>query len=105
MLKKFLSFSLTGYVALALFACDDDSNSFQAPEQDPLQVGTEVGTESSSSEATEISSSSLETSVESSSSQNSAASSSSLRSTRIHSRMKPEKKQVSSLDISSRPMK
>ena len=73
MLKKFLSFSLTGYVALALFACDDDSNSFQAPEQDPPQVGTE----SSSSEATEISSSSLETSVESSSSQNSAASSSS----------------------------
>ena len=73
MLKKFLSFSLTGYVALALFACDDDSNSFQAPEQDPPQVGTK----SSSSEATEISSSSLETSVESSSSQNSAASSSS----------------------------
>ena len=73
MLKKFLSFALTGYVALALFACDDDSNSFQAPEQDPPQVGTE----SSSSEASEICSSSLETSVESSSSQNSAASSSS----------------------------
>jgi len=73
MLKKFLSFALTGYVALALFACDDDSNSFQAPEQDPPQVGME----SSSSEATEISSSSLETSVESSFSQNLAESSSS----------------------------
>lgn len=76
MLKKFLSFALTGYVALALFACDDDSNSFQAPEQDPSQVGTE----SSSSEASEICSSSLETSVESSSSQNSAESSSSQQS-------------------------
>lgn len=57
MLKKFLSFALTGYVALALFACDDDSNSFQAPEQDPPQVGTE----SSSSEESVLQSSASET--------------------------------------------
>ncbi len=65
MLKKFLSFTLTGFATLALFACDDDTNSIQVVEQDPPQVSTE----SSSSEATEVSSSSLETSSESSSSE------------------------------------
>ena len=54
MLKKFLSLSVTGLVSLALFACDDDSNSVQAPEQNLPQVSTE----SSSSEASVISSSS-----------------------------------------------
>ena len=65
MLKKFLSLSVTGLVSLALFACDDDSNSVQAPEQNLPQVSTE----SSSSEASVISSSSLEASAECSSSE------------------------------------
>jgi hypothetical protein len=75
MLKKFLSFVLTGFIALALFACDGDSNSLQAPVQDPPQVGME----SSSSEETEISSSSLETLAVSSSSEVTEISSSSLK--------------------------
>ena len=71
MLKKFLSFALTCFAALALFACDDDTNSVQVVEQDPPQVSTE-----SSSGTTGISSS-LEASAESSSSQDVTESSSS----------------------------
>ena len=65
MLKKFLSFALTCFATLALFACDDDTNSIQVVEQDPSQSSME----SSSSEASEISSSSLEASAECSSSE------------------------------------
>ena len=63
MLKKFLSLSVTGFAALALFACDDDSNSVQAPEQNLPQVSTE----SPSSEASVISSSSQDVTESSSS--------------------------------------
>lgn len=48
MLKKFLSLSVTGFVALALFACGDSDSSSQASVQDAPQVGAE----SSSSEGT-----------------------------------------------------
>ena len=64
MLKKFLSFALSGFAAFALFACDDDSNSVQVPEQDLPQVSTE-----SSSEEAVISSSSQGTTESSSSEQ------------------------------------
>jgi hypothetical protein len=71
MLKKFLSFALTGFSTLALFACDDDTNSIQALPQDLPQVGMV----SSSSEKTVISSS-LQGSVESSSSEETVSQSS-----------------------------
>jgi hypothetical protein len=67
-----LSFALTGFSTLALFACDDDTNSIQALPQDTPQVGMET----TSSETTVISSSS-QGSVESSSSQEFVESSSS----------------------------